>query len=460
MSIGPFSLIVQAIGEVMDTFMITKRFQNDENSHAVEIIGFSGQLSTMIAYVGLYFGQALTTRVSTLIGSGDRQTASHLISDVIYLCILSSLISGAAFVFLIRPFLKFLNTPEYMLNPTFKYLIPTIIASPLINLSNIGHYFLQSIGNSILAGLVKVVSYGLQIFIFSPLFLFAFKVSTTFMKLGSVVAHSIVGIGMIILIYIGKFSLKPKFSDIFDNFSSEIKNALLFATPLFLSFFVFVLPPILILQTMTSMDKSQSEEIGGVFAVFTQISMVNSAIPGAFGQSFLSAGTHAFGCNNMDRLVRLFLWTLLFNSALTFLVSCIVIPGKSFICRSFLHNEKEIKLAEKMFPVPFYTSPLQGIGISVSMLMIVIGKPLFSFIPQMIQMIILCAGCKILAHQFKGDATKIMYIYNISDITVFLLYMCFIFIPIKVIKDRKKEFDNTTTTVAEGANQLDAVKLL
>ena len=78
----------------------------------------------------------------------------------------------------------------------------------------------------------------------------------------------------------------------------------------------------------------------------------------------------------------------------------------------------------------------------------------------MIQMIILWAGCKILTHQFKGDATKIMYIYNISDITVFLLYKCFIFIPIKVIKDRKKEFDNTTNTVAEGANHLDAVKLL
>lgn len=185
-----------------------------------------------------------------------------------------------------------------MLNPTFKYLIPSIAASPLINLSNIGHYFLQSIGNSFLACLVKAVSYGLQIGLFSPLCLFAFKVPTTFMKLGSILVHSAVGVGIATLIYKGKFSLKPRFSDIFDHLSSEIKPALLYTTPLILSFFVFVLPQILILQTMTSIDHNRSGAIGGVFAIYTQISTVNSAIPDAFGQSFLSAGTHAFGsCN-------------------------------------------------------------------------------------------------------------------------------------------------------------------
>ena len=55
-------------------------------------------------------------------------------------------------------FLKSLNTPAYMLYPTFKYLIPAIVLIPLTNLANIGYFYLQSIGNSILAGLVKVVS--------------------------------------------------------------------------------------------------------------------------------------------------------------------------------------------------------------------------------------------------------------------------------------------------------------
>lgn len=83
MSIGPFSLIFQAIAEVVDMYLITKSFKNRPDSHAVEILGFSGQLNTLTNILGLYFGQSLTTRISSLIGSGERQAASHLVSEVI-----------------------------------------------------------------------------------------------------------------------------------------------------------------------------------------------------------------------------------------------------------------------------------------------------------------------------------------------------------------------------------------
>lgn len=439
MSIGPLSLVIQAVGEILDMLMITKRFKNESNSHAIEILGFTGQLTSILGYLGLYFGQALTTRISTLIGSGDRANASHLISDIIYLCFLVSCIFVAAFVFAVQPFLRFLGTPEYMVGPSFKYLIPILVCLPFTNLNTLGQYYLQSIGNSYLMFVFKLINYVIQLGVFSPLFLFAFKVSTTFMKLGSVVAGIIVGFLLLFLIYKGKFSLKPNVKDIVDKFCPELKTSLLYAAPLILSFFVFILPPILILQTMTSTDKDHSKEIGGVFAVFSQIAIVNQAIPGAFCQSFLSAGTHSWGSNNPKRLLQIFFWTLLINGSLTLIVSFVAIFGKSFICRSFLNDDKEIELAEKMVPIPFFTSPLQGIGITLSMLMIVVGKPLFSFIPQVVQMIILCAGCKILASKFKNDVTKVMYVYNISDIVVFLLYLCFIFIPIKEIKKKMKE---------------------
>lgn len=278
--------------------------------------------------------------------------------------------------------------------------------------------------------------------------------------MGNIVASSIVGVGMLILMYKGKFSLKPKVSHLLEKFSPEIKKAIVNGIPLVLSFIVMIIPPVLILQTMTSNYKDQSKDIGGVFAVFTQISTVNTAIPGAFCQSFLSARTHAFGSNNMKRLIQLFLWTLLFNSVLSMTVSLIVIPGKSFICKSFLNDQAEIELAEKMVPIPFYTSPLQAIGLTISMLMITIGKPLFSFIPMLSQVIILSAGSKIMAMKVKNDVTKIMYIYNISDIFVFFLYLCFIFVPIKVIKGKMKESNKTTSSVVIVDNQLDNYKII
>ena len=160
----------------------------DKESHAIEILGFTGQISGILGYLGLYFGQALTTRISSLIATNERDTASHLVSDIIYLTVLVSIIFSTAFVFVIRPFLRFLGTPDYMLNPTFKYLIPTLAMLPITNLSTIAMYYLQSIGSSILSGCVRVFTYVLQLAIFSPLFLFGFKVSTTFMKIGSIIA--------------------------------------------------------------------------------------------------------------------------------------------------------------------------------------------------------------------------------------------------------------------------------
>lgn len=145
MSVGPFSLIVQAIAEVVNMYLITRSFKDRPESHAVEILGFSGQLNTLTNVLGLYFGQSLTTRISSLIGSGERETASHLVSDVIYLCTACSFLFASAFLFIVKPFLKFLNTPDYMIDPTFKYLIPAIVSIILTNFVNIGHFFLQSI---------------------------------------------------------------------------------------------------------------------------------------------------------------------------------------------------------------------------------------------------------------------------------------------------------------------------
>ena len=55
------------------------------------------------------------------------------------------------------------------------------------------------------------------------------------------------------------------------------------------------------------------------------------------------------------------------------------------------------------------------------------------------QVNILSSGSKIIDMKCKNDVTKIMYIYNITDIFVFFLYLCFLFVPIKAIKDKMKE---------------------
>lgn len=442
MSIGPFSLLIQALGETFDMFLITKRFNNSPDSHAIEIIGFTGQIIGFSYYVGLFFGQAISSRVSALIGSGDRLSASHLVSNSILLCFIVSIFFVIVLVCIIKPLLRFLGTPDYMLDPTFKFLMPIYAAVPITSLVFIAQYFLQSIGNSILSGLVKVSVYILQLTIFSPLFLFGLKVSTTFMKLGNVVSNIIVAFVMMLLMYRGKFSLKLNFKDIFSKIDPEISKAVISALPLLLSYFVYSLPQILILQTLTSEAKNYAKEIGGVFAVYTRLAAIVAEFPAAFTQSFLSTGTHAWGSKNPKRLIQLILWTAFLSVCATFFISLVIILNKNKICRAFLDNEVEIKLAEKMIPIPFYTTTLQGVSGTMSILMIVIGKPIFAFIPNFIQMLILCIGCKIIAMLKKDDVISIMYVYNISDLTIFTLNLILLFIPVLEIKKKLKELNS------------------
>lgn len=444
MSIGPLSLLMQAIGEAIDMLLITKRFKDTPDSHAVEIIGFTGQIIGFSLYVGLFFGQAIGARVSSLIGSGDRSSASHLVSNAILLCFIVSIIFAIIFIFLFKPLLQFLGTPDYMIKSTIKFLLPIYSAIPITSLVYIAQYYLQSIGNSILSGLIKVSVYVLQLCVFSPLFLFGFKVSTTFMKLGNVISNIIVAICMMILMYRGKFSLKLSIKDVFAKFHPEIKKAILSALPLLLSYLVYSLPQILILQTLTSAAKDYAKEIGGVFAVYTRMIAIVVEFPGAFTQSFLSTGTHAWGSQNPKRLIKLTLWTILLSTLCTFIISASIILNKSAICKAFLNNDDEIKLAEKMIPIPFYTVTLQGISTPIALLMIIIGKPILAFISSLVQMGILCGGCKLIANWNKDDVTRIMYVYNISDVLYLTLNLILLTFPIIAIKKKLKELNSMT----------------
>ena len=437
LSLGPLSLIFQAIGEMIDMLMITKRFNSEENSYAIQIIGFSNPISQTLGYVGLFFGQALTTRVSFLIGEKKRDLASELISDVFYCALIFSLFFGGGFAFVIKPFLRFVGTPDYMLNSAFKYNIISLAFMPFSSIFTLSIYYLQSIGNSILSGLVKLFGY-ILLLILSAIFLFGFKVPTIFMKMGSNISMFLGCFVMLYLIFKGKFSLKPNCSYIFEHFCTETPKALLSALPLILAFAAFFIPPTLILQTLTSNDPEHSEQISAAFAIFTQFNTFNQAIPGAFVQGFISAATHAWGSDNPKRVLRLLMWTFVIIFPMLAAVALFVIIGKTEIAKMFLEGELEREFAKKILPAPFYTSVLQGISLLLSMLMVVIGKPIFAFLPQLMQILILSIGCKVMGSYCKDDMTKIMHIYNISDVTIFIVFLALLIIPIRIIRNKIK----------------------
>ena len=119
MSLGPLSNLVSAVFEILNMYFITKRYNKIENSYAIEILGFSSQYQILVSIAGVFFGQCFVTRVSALIGSGKREEAAHLSSDIFKLVFFVSIIVNIPMGFLIKPILKFVGTPDIVMKSAF-----------------------------------------------------------------------------------------------------------------------------------------------------------------------------------------------------------------------------------------------------------------------------------------------------------------------------------------------------
>lgn len=146
-SIGPLSNVASLLFETISMFFITKRFGETKDTYAIEILGFSQQYQSFLTIIRMFFGQVFITRMGSLIGSGQREAAIHLTSDIFRLIILSTIINSIPMFFVIKPFLKFVGTPEYMIEPAFKYNFVLLCFSLFSNLLSSEQSFIYSIGN-------------------------------------------------------------------------------------------------------------------------------------------------------------------------------------------------------------------------------------------------------------------------------------------------------------------------
>lgn len=196
--------------ETISMYFITKRFGSIKDAYAIEILGFSGQYQNFLTVTGMFFGQCFFTRMGSFIGAGLRETAVHLTSDLIKLTILSTLVYNIIMYFILKPLLKFVGTPDYIVDSAWKYNFFLMCFSVFTNLFTTEQSFIASIGRPILCAIIVVASKVLQCLILDPFFLFVFKVPTMLMKLSKVVTEILFSIALFVVIFKGKFSIKPQ----------------------------------------------------------------------------------------------------------------------------------------------------------------------------------------------------------------------------------------------------------
>lgn len=444
-SIGPLSNVASIIFETISMYFITKRYSSIKDSYAIEILGFSGQYQNFLTVTGTFFGQCFITRMGTLIGRGQREIATHFTSDILKMTGLSTLVYDVIMFFVLKPMLKFVGTPDYMIEPAWKYNFFLMCFSLFTNLVSTEQSFILSIGRPILAAIVCISSKVLHSLILDPLFLFAFKVPTMLMKLSKVISEIIFSIALFIVIFRGKFSLKPTIKLLFScKFSKESFKSLLYPIPFTFAFITSLFPPMIILKALTDSAEQtgESKAIGAVFAVFSQLYGLNSAIPSMLTTSFMTTGTHAYSSGNIKRLKHLLYWALSIALTISVIFSFALVVFKKQIASIFIHDIDEIEIASRMLPIPFYTSFLSGFVTIAMALLMIVGKPILVLIPTVLSPVNLIVACMILKKIFKNDYVKLMFSYNICDIISFLIYAGMFVYAIILVRRAENKNDN------------------
>ncbi|OHS97998.1 hypothetical protein TRFO_09177 [Tritrichomonas foetus] len=438
LSVGPFlTTFGMSILDSVDLIIISQRFKNDPNSNAVQMIGIGLFVLQLCVDVGMLLSQSLIVRVSALIGEGKKGEASQLFVDMCKITVLASIISAIIILFIARPLMMFAGCTEELIENCTLLVVVAIAGTPITSFFHVLTGFLQGIGKPVLNGFLHLLASCFQTFIFTPLLQFALKVDITMSNLSQVLSQSIIGIVLFVLIFRGKFSLKPNFDLWFNPFSHELKSSFLLSLPMIPSFIYALIPSTLIMRFMTSaaseMDSSVVNSVISVYTVFIKIQMFVQAIPISLANGLITAGTHAISTGNLRRLISTISWVLVITFGIVLIFCPLMIFKPLLLAKLFVSSEEELNLAKEIIPIPFYTFPIGLMNMIVPLTFVSVGKPFFSIIITTVQILALCISAKVLSLYYPTQPSKFIHSYNICDIITFVVTFIFsliVFIPI------------------------------
>ena len=448
-AVGPSSLLSQAIFETIETLVIASRFKNEPEANAMAIIGVTPLPIMISTYLCIYFGQAVIARISKVLATGNRELAARIVVDIFRCAIIAGVIFPFCYVWCVKPLLRFINCSEEILDAAYRFCLPAVFGTVFIAVDYVALNYLQSIGRPILTFFIKLAGNVLQVLILTPLFCLGLKVSTDYLKIASVASQGIVGFTLLGLIIRGKFSLPIRPRMFIECFIKDSFNALLVALPIVVLGICYLLPPNVILRCMNSIDPEHSKEISAVTGVSSRFYSIASALGMTFGSGFLSPGTHALGRGNSKRMWKIFAWAALFDIVPVTLVGVVVISSPVLVAGGFLSSESEMQYAKKMLPIPFYTITLQSIGVLCIMMLMALGNTWLSGLVGIFHCIFVCVGAVVLQHKVK-HTWDLLYLYNVSDVIVCMIYMIGIFIYIK----KGKKMSMAEKSISELGNSL------
>lgn len=369
-----------------------------------------------------YFHICVSERVSFLFGSKQQQHATQVVVDILRYIMIFGLIMPAILIPCAKPLVKFYGANDEIADMCMNYLYPQLCCC-FINYTYIMLCgLLQAMGKTVLYGICQVSSSLMTMFIFDPLFLIGLKSGMWGASVANTISALIPASVLYIMLFAGKFTIKPKFNMYLKKFNPHSVTALKVSISQLIENLGSSLPLFVIAKfvSLAANKINKYEPVMASWNILDRLYQFTACVCNALNQGFLPAGSYAFGANRLHRLFKLMVYSFLLGTAWStfFCITLCVFPrqiasiwGKD---EEFLYYAKKmiiptfctafINMGQYTFVATMQATKMVKLSIIASILTILVPTPIFS---------------TVLYYTNKNDPVRLMYSYIGHDLWAF-----------------------------------------
>ena len=428
LSVGPLLMQVgSALHDSVDLIMISKAY----GSFGVSVAGLASLIRFVCDGIALYFGFAATIKIPMLIGQNRQQDARQVIVDLFRMGLVFSVVLAVIVYFLAEPMLKYMQCPDFIRPSSMTYITPIIGTLPFLVVLQLSMGVIQGEGRSILCGILQFGVFVLNCGVCSPIILFACDAPVEWSGVPFTLAHVIPAIILFILIHSGCFSLKPTWSMWRKPLGREVWDALKLASSFLLFLVTNTFPPMLLVHYLLKAagNIGELENVNAAFNVVMKTTVFVNSFTEGFSQGFMAAGSYATGAREIMRFVKLAMWGFIFCLATQIFFMPIALVDPWLTAKLWLSSDKEKYWARQLNGIPFYTQFLQAANEITNCICMSFGNGWVPLIPAVLKGVLEIGTVIGLYETGNGDTDprRVLYVYPVMDIAVFILDIIFLF---------------------------------
>ena len=370
------STLIQQLYNTVDLIFVGK-FCSTE---ATAAIGASSLIITCL--IGFFNGMAVGTNVvaAHIYGKQDKKGLKNVIQTVFMIGLIGGLIVTILGIYFAPIFLKYMNTPQSILDLAVKYLRIYTLSMISVVIYNLLCGILRAIGDSkspmmfqIFGGIVNIIA--------DFIFIVILKMDVQGAAIATLLSQTLTAI--LTIRYFYKRKEEPKLHFTMNIFDQEIfKKILMIGIPAGVQSIVITLSNIIIQSQINSFGVDAI----AAFTSYFKIELILYLPIIVLGQALVSFVGQNYGAKQYDRINKGVKYSMVVSVIITMGVSTLMIINSDYVFAIFTSNVDVMKYGKEIVSItfPFYflyaileclSSQVRGRGISIPPMIIT----LFSF---------------------------------------------------------------------------------